>query len=111
MPDIIRLVKGDERPVITVTITDDETGSAVSLANATAQVKFRKKGATTTLSTITGPLISSGTTGKFSFLFNNGELTNVDAGAYEGEIVITFQGGQVHTAYDLLDFRVRENFA
>jgi hypothetical protein len=33
-----------------------------------------------------------------------------DAGDYEGEIEITFADNQVQTVYDLLKFKVREDF-
>jgi len=53
--DVIRLVKGDERPVIVLTLTDDVTGSPIdlSLISTTVSVKFREAGTTTLLSTIT----------------------------------------------------------
>jgi hypothetical protein len=33
-----------------------------------------------------------------------------EAGDYEGEIEITFADGQVQTVYDLLKFKIREDF-
>lgn len=108
--DVIRLVKGDERPVIVLTLTDDITNSPIdlSLSTTTIQVKFRKAGTTTLLSTINCSKLSGGTTGQVQFNFSGGVL-DVDAGMYEGEIVISFNG-DIQTVYDTLRFTVRENF-
>lgn len=108
--DVIRLVKGDERPVIVLTLTDDVTGNPIdlSLVTTTVAVKFRKAATTTVLSTITCSKISSGTTGQVQFSFVGGVL-DIDPGMYEGEVVISFDG-EVQTVYDTLRFTVRENF-
>jgi hypothetical protein len=108
--DVIRLVKGDERPVIVLTLTDDVTGSPIdlSLGTTTVVVKFRESGTTTLLSTIACTKLSSGTTGQVQFNFAGGVL-NVDPGMYEGEVVINFNG-EVQSVYDTLRFTVRENF-
>ena len=108
--DVIRLVKGDERPVIVLTLTDDVTGSPIdlSLATTVVTVKFREAGTTTLLSTIATSKIGGGIGGQIQFDFLGGVL-NVDPGMYEGEVVINFDG-QVQTVYDTLRFTVRENF-
>jgi hypothetical protein len=108
--DVIRLVKGDERPVIVLTLTDDVTGSPVDIAlpTTTISVKFREAGTTTVLSTIACSKLSGGTTGQVQFDFLGGVL-DVDPGMYEGEVVIDFDG-EVQTVYDTLRFTVRENF-
>jgi hypothetical protein len=108
--DVIRLVEGDEKPVIVVTLTDDQTGSPIdlSLSTTVVTIKFREAGTTTLLSTITCTKISGGTTGQVQFNFTGGVL-DVDPGMYEGEIVINFNG-EVQTVYDTLRFTVRENF-
>ena len=108
MADVIRLVKGDEKPLITVTLTDDSNSSAMDLSAGTTSVtvKFRAKGSTTTLSTITTTKVGDGTAGQFTFDFSGGALTNASA----GEIIVNFNGA-IHTVYDLLQFRVRDSFA
>ena len=108
--DVIRLVKGDERPVIVLTLTDDVTRSPIdlSLSTTTVAIKFREAGTTTLLSTINCTKLSGGTAGQVQFDFLGGVL-DVDPGMYEGEIVIDFSG-QVQTVYDTLRFTVRENF-
>ena len=108
--DVIRLVSGDERPVVIVTLTDDITGGAIDLSNSTTtiSIKFRAAGTTTVLSTITCSKLSGGTTGQVQFDFTGGVL-DVDPGPYEGEIQISFNG-QVQTVFDVLRFVVRDNF-
>lgn len=108
--DVIRLVKGDERPVIVLTLTDDITNSPIDLSHSTTvvTVKFRLAGTTTLLSTIPCSKLGAGTTGQVQFNFSGGVL-DVDPGMYEGEIVINFNG-EVQTVYDTLRFTVRENF-
>ena len=108
MADTIKLVKGDELPQITLTLTDDVTASAVDLSVSTTSVsvKFKKKGTTTTLSTISTTKTTDGSDGKVHFDFSGGVL-DVDAGEYEGEVVISYDGS-IQTVYDVLTFRVRD---
>lgn len=109
MADVIRLVKGDSKPVIQLALIDDVTGGVldISQASTTVAVRFRKAGSTTLLSTINCSKVTDGTDGKVEFDFSGGVL-NVDAGQYEGEIVVDFNGS-TQTVYDLLTFRVRDN--
>jgi hypothetical protein len=108
--DVIRLVEGDEKPLIVLTLTDDITGTPIdlSLGTTTISVKFRKAGTTTLLSTISCSKLSGGTTGQVQFDFSGGVL-DVDAGAYEGEVVVDYDG-TVQTVYETLRFTVRANF-
>lgn len=108
--DVIRLVAGDEKPLIVLTLTDDITGTPIDLSAAStiAYVKFRKAGTTTLLSTITCTKLSGGTTGQVQFGFSGGVL-DVDPGMYEGEVSIDFNGS-VQTVFETLRFTVRANF-
>jgi hypothetical protein len=108
--DVIRLVKGDEKPLIVLTLTDDITGTPIDLSLSTTEVsvKFRKAGTTTLLSTISCTKLSGGTTGQVQFGFTGGVL-DVDAGAYEGEVTVDYDGS-VQTVYETLRFTVRANF-
>lgn len=108
MSDIIKLVQGDTLPTITVTLTDEFTGAAVDLTGATVVVKFRAAGSTTLLSTLTCALVGAAA-GIFSFSFPAPAL-DIDPGLYEGEIQVTFVGGEIQSVYDVLKFRVREDF-
>jgi hypothetical protein len=109
--DVIRLVSGDERPVIILTLTDDTTGSPIDLSAVTTSVavKFRKAGTTTVLSTIACTKVSTGSAGQVQFDFTDGTLTDLDPGMYEGEVQISFNG-QIQTVFETLRFTVRDNF-
>lgn len=110
MTDVIKLVQGDSKPTITLTLTDDVTGTAVDLSagTTTVVVNFRKAGTTTLLSAISCTKVD-GANGIISFDFSGGVLDSA-AGMYEGEVVISYDGDE-HTLYDVLRFRVREDFA
>jgi hypothetical protein len=111
MADVIRLVKGDELPIIQLTLTDDVANQVldISAASTTVSVRFRKAGTTTLLSTIACSKSTDGTDGQVEFDFQGGVL-DVDPGQYEGEIVVDFNGNS-QTVYELLTFRVRDSLA
>lgn len=107
MTDRIRLVSGDNRPYIKLTLKDAD-GVPINLESTTVRIHFRASGSDTVLSTITCNLIDAGRNGQCSFNFI-GDTLNVDPGAYEGEIEIDF-GGEQQTVYDVLKFQVRQQF-
>lgn len=112
MADIIKLVRGDNRPIIRLTLTDESDDQPVNLTGATVVVYFRKVGTTTVLSTLSCTGLNGGalsTDGVIEFGFPDPAL-DVAAGAYEGEVEITYSGGDVQTLYDVLKFKVREQF-
>lgn len=110
MADTIRLVSGDSRPTITLTLSDDVSGDAFDLSAGTTVVRvyFRAAGSTTVLSTITCTKTDAAN-GVVTFDFSGGVLTDLAAGLYEGEIEVDFDG-DTHTVYDPLKFRVRAEF-
>lgn len=110
MAEIIKLVRKDNRPEITLTITDQSTNLPMNLAGATVVVKFRKAGTTTTLATLACTNVTDGTDGKTRFKFTGAAL-DVEAGNYEGEVEITYPDSDVQTVYEVLKFRLREEFA
>lgn len=109
MSSKIKLVQGDNRPYITLTLTAAD-GTPINLAGASVNVYFRAVGSTTVLATLPCALVLGGTTGKAIFNFP-GTALNVDPGLYEGEVSITFGTNDVQTAYDVLKFQVRQQFA
>ena len=110
MSDVIKIVEGDTKPLITVTLTDAATNSPFDLsdANTTVSVYFRAAGTTTVLSTISCTKTDAAN-GVITFDFSGGVLTGLAAGRYEGEIEVDLNGS-THTVYDLLKFRLRSDF-
>ena len=109
MADKIKLVQGDTRPQIKVTLSDDNTGVPIDISGATVRLKFRALGSTTLIDTLIG-IVLDGPNGVVVFAWNNNTL-NVDPGDYEGEVEVTFPAGAgIQTAYQLLKFYVRAQF-
>lgn len=109
MAEKIKLVQGDTRPQIQVTLTDDNTGSAIDITGATCRLKFRAVGSDTLIDTLTG-FVTDGPNGVVVFIWNQNTL-NVDPGDYEGEVEVTFPlGAGIQTAYQVLKFHVRAQF-
>jgi hypothetical protein len=110
MSEKIKLVQGDSRPALVVTLTDDQTGSAISLTGATVRLKFRAIGTDEVLSTLIGSVAGT-PAGQVVFHWASAPNSlNVEPGDYEGEIEITFQDGQIQTVYDVLKFKIRQDF-
>lgn len=107
MSGVIKLVQGDNRPYIKLTMTNAD-GSPVNVANATVVVKFRAVNTTAVLSVLPCTPVGDGTDGVVLFNFP-GNALDVAPGQYEGEIEIDFDGSY-QTVYDVLDFVVRQQF-
>lgn len=107
MTEKIRLVAGDNRPYIKLTLKDAD-GNPINLENTTVRVYFRATGSDTVLSTIPCNMINGGRYGQVSFNFT-GNTLDVEPGPYEGEVEIDF-GGELQTVYDVLKFQVRQQF-
>lgn len=110
MAEKIRLVQGDTRPALVCTITDDVTGEAIGLTGATVRLKFRAAGATNLTATVTGVVTDAANGVCVFYPATAPAMLQGDPGDYEGEIEITFSDGQIQTVYDLLKFKVREDF-
>jgi hypothetical protein len=108
MADPIKLVQGDTRPFIKLTLTQPD-GSVVNLTGCTVNLHFRPAGdsAAGDVQTIACSLLTNGSDGKVQFSFPTGALDV--AGRYEGEVEINFGNG-IQTVYDILKFSVREQF-
>jgi len=107
MSNIIKLVQGDQRPYIKLSLTNAD-GTVLDVSSATVVVKFRAANTTTLLSTLTCINLTDGRDGVVVFNFP-GTTLNVPAGQYEGEVEINFQGSY-QTVYDVLNFVVRQQF-
>jgi hypothetical protein len=109
MAEKIKLVQNDTRPALVCTITDDVTGAAVGLTGATPRMYVRAVGSTTLQATLTGA-VTDGPNGVAVFYPATAPEMLTVAGDFEGEIEITFGDGQIQTLYDVLKFKIREDF-
>jgi hypothetical protein len=122
----IRLVQGDTKPALIVSLTDENSSEPIGINGATVRLYFRALGDTTILATLTGTLLAGkvledgtinsaspfdtpGAGGRVQFNWGANDLTQ-PAGDYEGEIEITYGDGTKQTVYDLLKFKLREDF-
>lgn len=126
MADKILLVQGDTKPVIVIGLNDETSGDPIDVSTAVTRLKFRAVGGTDVLATLIGVNIAgkdnadgtvdysstwdvAGSGGRVQFPWNFGDL-NQPAGDYEGEIEITFADTSIQTVYDILKFKIREDF-
>ena len=108
--DKIKLVQGDTRPPLVVTLTDDATGTPINITGATVRLKFRPVGSETVRTTLTGS-VTNGPNGVVTFSWASDPTALAgDPGDYEGEISITFTDSTVQTIYDILKFKLRQEF-
>jgi hypothetical protein len=124
--DKIKLVQGDTKPVVIVSLTDEETGAPKDLSGSTVRMYFKELGGTEILMTLIGYQIAGrltedgvedlsppydvpGPGGRCQFAWRPGDLER-PAGIYAGEIEIEDAAGGLHTVYDVLKFKIREDF-
>lgn len=104
------LVKDDIGTQVKVTLTRADDGSVVDLTGSTPVMKFRAKGTTTILATLSNVSTSGDqASGIAVFEFSSGDLDVVE-GKYEGEVEVTFASGAVESVYEILEFYVRADF-
>jgi hypothetical protein len=104
-----QLVANDDAPDIKVTITREDTGAAVNISGGTVRLKFRAKGGSSLLFTLSDTNPDNLANGIAVFQFGNTDL-DIDEGYYEAEVEITYNDGKVETLYEVLDFYVRGDF-
>jgi hypothetical protein len=106
----IRLVRNDTRPALVCTITDDTTNQPIDITGATVRLKFRAVGVDTLTATVVGA-VTDGPAGQVAFYPASApEMLEGEPGDYEGEIEITFPDSQIQTVYDILRFKIRQDF-
>jgi len=110
MAETYKYVQGDTGPQLRLTFTDEDTGTATDLTGATVYLHFRAAGATTVLFSKSLFIDSPGTLGTAVVNWSTGELDQ-DAGTYQGEIEVIRASGIRETLYDILKFKIREDFA
>lgn len=105
---VIRQTKNDTGPTLTVQIWDENTDLPIDVSASTSVVtlKYRKKGTTTILQTLTGSKTEP-TAGIVQFQF---AALAYDVGTYEAEITV-LKGGITQTVEDIITFPLRAEFA
>lgn len=105
--DRIRLVAGDNRPYIRIQLYDnDDNPLDVTDPNITVTAHFRASGAAEVLAILPCEKMG-GNLVRHNF---PGNTLDVDAGPYEEEIQIDFDG-EKQTVYDRIKFTVRDEIA
>jgi len=126
MTERIKLVQGDSRPQLVLSLNDDQSGASINVSQATVRLRFRQSDSTEILATlvaskIPGKLLDDGTidfAGAYATPGAGGrcvinwtpEALIQEPGNYEGEIEITFEDNTVQTVYDVVKFKLREQF-
>jgi hypothetical protein len=119
--ETLKLVTGDTLPDLRFVLKDQSAGAAgvtfdandsttwapIPITGATIKLRVRLIGSAALTSTLSG-VISDGTGGAVIFPFTGNPFTA--SGLYEGEIEITFSDGGIQTLYDLVKFKVRNDF-
>ena len=109
MSEKIKLVQNYTRPAIVCTLTDDVTGLPIGVTGATPRLKIRAVGSDILQATVTGS-VTDGANGVVAFYPATAPEMLDTAGDFEGEIEIEFSDGQIQTLYDVLKFKIREDF-
>lgn len=108
---VIKLVRGDTRPTLVMTVRDATTDLPLNLTGATVRLKFRQvveEGVTPVLKATIVCTITDAPNGALQAVWPATALDT--AGNFEGEIEVTFPDTTVQTVYDKLKFLVREDF-
>lgn len=107
----IRLVRSDTGPQVRVVLTDESTGTAINLSGGTATL-YLKSLDTNQLVLTRALVIPSGTAtaGVAVIVWQANDLDH-PPGDYDGEVEVVLSTGIRQTVYDVLKFRIREDFA
>lgn len=109
MAQSFKYVQGDTGPQLKLTLTEEDSGSAVDLTGATVTLHFRAAGEDNVLFSRQF-FINPDVAGEAILQWEEGDL-DVEPGAYEGEVEVVRASGLRETLYDKLKFRIREDFA
>lgn len=108
MAEKIKLVQGDTKPQLRLTISD-ASNNVTDITGATVNLHFRAVGSSTSLFSRQAN-ITDGSAGICTIVWQASDL-NRDAGDYEGEVEIVFADTTRQTVFDLLKFKLREDIA
>ena len=104
-------VQGDTGPQIKLTFTDEDTNTASDLTGATVTLHFRAAGESTVLFSRTAYINPDTSTSGIAVIQWQASDLNQEPGTYEGEIEIVRSTGLRETIFEILKFRIREDYA
>jgi hypothetical protein len=107
---IYQLVQGDQAPQVQAKLTRDDTGAAIDFSGGSCALKFRAKGTTAILFTLAAADVGGNFADGIAVFSFSGTQLDIDEGYYEGEVEITYAGGEVETVFEVLDFYLRADF-
>ena len=108
MPSVIKLVQGDSRPSLVVTLTDKSTGTPLNLTGTTLLLKFREEGKSELTGIVAGASVDPAN-GVCIFHWSTVPgILEGNPGNYEGEVEITYNDSTTQTVYEQLYFYMRE---
>lgn len=111
MTDRIKLVRGDTKPQLRLTLTKEENNQPINLSGATVTLHFRAAESDTLLFSRPAFINPQYAPSGIAYLdWEEGDL-DLDGGNYDGELEIVFPDGSRETIYELLKFKIREDFA
>ena len=110
MSNYIKLVQNDTRPSLVITLTDEVSGQPINITGCVVLLKFRLAGETVLKGTVIGQVVD-GVNGLCVFHWSTvPDILNGEPGIYQGELEIQFTDGTVQSAWDILKFKLREEF-
>ena len=111
MATSFKYVQGDTGPQIKLTLTESDTGTLTDLTGATVTLHFRAAGEETVLFSRALFVDQNAASNGVAILQWQTDDLNQPAGSYEGEVEVVLSTGLRETLFDLLKFRLREDFA
>jgi hypothetical protein len=111
MTERIRLVRGDTRPQIRLALTNEQTNQPIDLTSATVTLHFRASESNTVLFSRLAFVNPEYALGGVAYIDWEEDDLKQEPGDYEGEIEVVMADGSRETIYDVLRFRLREDFA
>ena len=110
MFNYIKLVQNDTRPSLVITLTDENTGQPINITGCVIRMYFRLAGEVELTGTIIGQVIN-GNNGLCIFHWASvPDILAGEPGVYQGEIEIEFPDTTKQTAWEILKFKMREEF-
>ncbi len=121
----IKLVQGDTKPTLLVDVKDANTGLPIDISTSTTRLKIRMASASVIKEVLVGTLLpgltaadgsvsttapynTSGVGGRVGFSWSPTSLDT--AGEMLGEVEVTFADASIQSVYEVLKFKVREQF-